>query len=939
VAKSIVRHHFRAVLALTVVTVLLVAASLAAFELARFRRESEALRRRHTSSMRELVRDHVLRARDSVAFMRDQRHEQTAQALRDRVHEAMGLAHTLLRQAGKPHASEGMARLIAALGPVRFHQGRGAYMLVDPHGVLRLYPHAPSLEGLSLDALGPSGEGLRALFAAARRQGSATGQPLWPVHDQGLRMLSHVGVLEPEGWLLAAGEDLQALEQSIQQEALQVLGRVEFGTDGYLFAGTFQGVSLLGPAKGENMMDVTDANGVRIVQELVHTARRGGGFVEYVLPPFPGLEPKPKISFAVAIPQWRWYMGAGVYVDAIESVIADRRAALREDLLNQTTAALAIFVFLALVYLFLVRRLSGGLGHDLASMAAFFRSAVRGSPRLESEDVRYKEFLPLAEAANEMVAQRRGHERALEESRRFVRSIADALPLLILYLDRERRFRFANRLHREWTGLAEADVLGRHVGEVLVPGRYELIAPALEAAYRGEPRELDVTPPDQTGPLRHIHVHFLPDPEPDGTGLRGIIVLAEDVTERKRRERELQDSRNAAEAANQAKSEFLANMSHELRTPLNGAMGMLQLLQRTPLDAEQQDYARTALTACRNLTDLLADILDLSKVESGQLELRSEPFAVSDVMDSVEELYRSLGEDKGLDLEFYVHPALPRRLKGDPLRVRQILFNLVGNAVKFTPGGRVFCGAYPLPARPGRTRLLLQVADTGIGIPANKQDVVFEAFTQADASYARRYQGAGLGLHIVQRLARLMGGGVDLASQEGLGTEVHVCLDLAPAPQDGAAGTPSQTDSAPLPPEAPFPDAEASEVLPVLLVEDDEINLVLTRRYLEWLGYRVDVARNGREALDRLRTRGYACLLMDVQMPVLDGVDATRAIRSEPEYAAHAHTPVIALTAHAMVGDEERFLAAGMNAYLAKPVEFNELGRVLREVLARNGTR
>jgi PAS domain S-box-containing protein len=395
------------------------------------------------------------------------------------------------------------------------------------------------------------------------------------------------------------------------------------------------------------------------------------------------------------------------------------------------------------------------------------------------------------------------------------------------------------------------------------------------------------------------------------------------IYERQQVEKMLIEMKDKAEAANKSKSEFLANMSHEIRTPLNGVLGMLHLLEDTSPTNEQQHLLDAAMTSARRLTRLLSDILDLSKVEAGKLQLVDSRFNIASLRDSILDLFQLAARENGIELNFPPPRALPETLLGDETRLRQILFNLVGNAVKFTQSGLVSVEVKVLARRPDSSvRILFTVRDTGIGITDEQLQLIFEPFIQADGSYTRKFQGAGLGLPIVRKLVHLMGGELAIDNTEGSGTTAYLSLPFHVAHEDNA--------------ENPKPDIlkrPPSRKLRVLIAEDDQVSMLYGKKTLQRLGHEVITASNGQEALQRLAEKNFDLVLMDIQMPVMNGMETASAIRSSEELGSNARIPIIAMTAYAMAGDKELFLSAGMNGYIAKPMEASELQTALAQVM------
>ncbi len=386
---------------------------------------------------------------------------------------------------------------------------------------------------------------------------------------------------------------------------------------------------------------------------------------------------------------------------------------------------------------------------------------------------------------------------------------------------------------------------------------------------------------------------------------------------------DLKEAQRLAEAGSQAKSEFLANMSHEIRTPLNGIIGMLQLLKTTGTTKEQKEYVETAIHSSKRLTRLLSDILDLSRVEAGKLEISMEPFDFIDAMDAIFQLFSPSAKEKNIDLRLNIDPNIPRYLVGDVARLQQVLSNLVGNAIKFTNEGYIEIEAHPLPSTPpDEYHILFSTTDTGIGINKETQERLFSPFTQADGSYKRQFQGAGLGLAISKRLVTLMDGFITVESEKDVGSSFRFSIPFK------RTETPQHDQTSPKTIVIP-------ESVNVLVAEDDMTSRIIVEKFLEKQGHHVEAVNNGAQALIKMQEESFDLVFMDVQMPILNGVEATKAIRRGSAGENHRHIPIIAMTAYAMEGDKENFLTAGANDYIAKPVDLDELEALFEKNISK----
>ena len=539
-------------------------------------------------------------------------------------------------------------------------------------------------------------------------------------------------------------------------------------------------------------------------------------------------------------------------------------------------------------------------------------------------------------------AQTRLAEDKLVQERNLLRAVIDNLPIFVYVKDRASRFLVNNRAHlgilrartqEEMVGKTDYDVFPRENADQYFADEQAVLESG-QALINREERALDAH-----GETRWLLTDKVPFSDSTGE-IVGIVGMSHDITERKQAEdrlrhlaQELDLAKTEAEAASRAKSQFLANMSHEIRTPMTAVIGMSDLLLGMDLSDEQRECAETIHQSAQTLLALLNDILDFSKIEAGKLVLESIAFDLRRCLEGAVSTFAARAAEKGLTLRVKLAPDLPAWVTGDPGRLRQVLLNLLSNAIKFTDRGEITLRALPetMPEAGRRFRIRFELEDTGIGIAAPDIPRLFEAFEQADASTNRRYGGSGLGLAICQRLAALMDGDLSIRSQPGGGTTVVFRAGFAPAQPPPPHPTIGPAQVAGHPPgirqaaQTPPPD----QGVRLLVAEDAEANQKLLKLLLKKGGYRCDVVANGQEALAALDRQSYDLILMDCQMPVLDGYEATRRIRQREQEGKAKRTVIIAITAAAMKGDRELCLEAGMDDYLTKPIARDSLFALL----------
>lgn len=504
--------------------------------------------------------------------------------------------------------------------------------------------------------------------------------------------------------------------------------------------------------------------------------------------------------------------------------------------------------------------------------------------------------------------------------------LLSTIPALVYFKDINLKYILVNKSFERFVNLPFYGIQGKKVEELITEYRtnnYEEME--LEVIQSGLPLyniEESIT---QNRRKVWLTTNLAPYRDNDGE-IIGLVGISWDITFRKKYENELQEAKEQAEEGTRAKSEFLANMSHEIRTPMNGIIGMAEILKQANLGKHEEENLDILISSTRSLLSLVNDILDISKIEAGKIELEVEDFDLRKMLKDIENIMYIKAEEKALDYKTFISPDVPEFLKGDPSRMKQILLNLVNNAVKFTQKGQVHTYINVEEENKERIKLLVKVQDTGIGISEDGRKNLFQLFSQVDTSTTKIYGGTGLGLSIAKRLVMLMDGDIGMESKQDVGSEFWFTAWIEKSSR--TVPIPDSTD------DAATVVVEGIKKLYILLAEDNEINQKIIQYSLENAGLEVDIAQNGQEAIDMYHKNKYDLVLMDVQMPILDGYEATHHIRDIEDKVLNGEVriPIVALTANAMKGDREKCLDAGMDEYLSKPFTPQDLIGIIRSV-------
>ena len=912
--SSLPKAIFLYLTAISIVSVLSVAALWIYFERATFKKETQKLRQLYIDSQKLSIKQEVDRAKAFVEFMQSQTEARLKASIKGRVNEAHAIALNLYQLNRSDKTREEIETIVKeALRPIRFNKNRGYYFAFNLDGIEQLFAAKPEMEGKNMLAVqGGRGEFVVAdMLAIVRQKKEGFYQYYWskPGRTGFFPKIAFIKLIEPLNWVVGTGEYLDDVEKDIQEEVLRWVDNISFGADGYVFAGQWDGLSLSGPATGKNMWDITDANGVKIVQELIKASKSGSGYVHYTQPDFKGRKSGRKISYAVGVPDWQWYIGAGIYVDQIESLIAEKQVELSKRIGRDIRYAVLIFAVLLVAILMIVKVIADRIQRNFSSFANFFAGASDDDIKIDSKALDFKEFAELAVAANQMIKKRKEAEVALKESREWLRTILDSIQSGVMVIDAtEKRIIDLNHAALMLIGAERIQILEQTCYEFLCPDQVE---PCTSMDSEKESRQYECVLKRADG----SHVPILKSCSRLQIGGKAYNIESFlDLSEQKKLEDQLRQAHKI-----EALGLLAGGVAHDLNNMLSPVIGFAEMmLVDSPANDPQREYLAKILSAGMKARDLVHQLLAFGRKQA--LEIQS--IDINALIVGLEKLLRRTIPEN-ITMDFVLDPSSPV-VKADAGQLEQVVMNLILNARDAMPnGGKLTVDTRnvaleevdweaPEQLSPG-LYVQLTISDTGAGIEPDAQQRIFDPFfTTKETGH-----GTGLGLAMVYGIVKQHGGSIWVDSSLGKGTRFVIYLPVSEGPAD------LLVDNA-------EPQTHSGGQETILVVEDNDSVRDLVTTILESLGYQVLAASGVSQCMEVLETYqgSLHLVLTDVVMPDINGKELFEQIK-----ASYTEAKVIFMSGYTdHVIAQHGVLEEGLH-FIQKPFTVKGLSSKVREVL------
>ncbi len=889
-----------------------------------FLAESKSMRDRYLGNYKNLLKTQVDTAISYIEYQKARVEPRLRQSIEGRVNEAHAVALNIFNQYRDKRTKAEIQDMVKdALRPIRFYKGRGYYFAFNLEGINVLYGGKSEMEQQDmLPVQGAAGEYVvRDMLDIVTSKGEGFYRYTWTKPNQeGLfPKIAFVKLFAPFGWGLGTGEYLDDVESDIQKEVIEFIEKLRFGEDGYVFVGRWDGVSLTRPAKDRNMREVTDSNGTKIVQEMIRLAKGGSGYLEYVMPKFQDKKPAPKLSYAVGIPEWKWYVGTGIYIDEIDAAVALKKKEMEQgiavDLVKISLILAGIVAFLFVLTLYVSRNTK----KNLDAFTTFFEKAGYEQKTIDPGAMHYAELQHLACSANSMVKARNLAEQELIRAHTVLKTILERSPFGVAVIGRDRKIRWVNHYVSELAGAADAaDLIGKEC-EAYLCSALENACPILDKHQEVDNSERILRRRDgREIPILKSVIEIEMNGEPV------LLETFMDISERKQAEQE--KARLEARLQQAQKMESIGSLAggiaHDLNNILFPITGLSEmLLDEIPADAPSRESLDQILKSARRGSDLVKQILAFSR----QSNPRKLPIRIQPILKEVLSLFRAT-IPINIEITSRINPDCGM-VSADPVQVHQIAMNLITNAYHAVEenGGAIEIGLeearfdeavlFDRIMKSGQYACIT-ISDTGPGIDPELIHKIFEPYFTTKP----QGKGTGLGLSVVHGIVKQHGGDIRVYSEIGKGTTFNVYLPLLEGANDGKAAAASLR----------YPTGCES----ILLVDDEEPIALMEQMMLEKLGYQITVRTSSPDALAAFKANpsGFDLVISDRGMPNMSGEQlAGELIAIRPEI------PIIICTGFSDENDERRFKGMGVKGFLMKPVTLEKLATTVRKVLDYDG--